>query len=136
HVQGTLAGADASKSQQLQIDSEGEVQPKPKDRVIVPMVLTILAGRALDNDGSLAGNAAVSSNGFGIIGRVIGIVAGSRYLATGIGFYAAGLSFYERWLVHGQNVAFVKNTRIEVTTIPSRNPLPPAGLQRNPSERY
>ncbi|MEO6924346.1 MAG: hypothetical protein ABI142_11010, partial [Bryocella sp.] len=106
HVQGTLAGADASKSQQLQIDSEGWVQPKPKDRVIVPMVLTVLAGRALDNDGSLAGNAAVSSNGFGIIGRVVGIVAGSRYLAAGIGFYAAGLSFYERWLVRGQNVAF------------------------------
>lgn len=129
-VQGTLVGADASKSQQLQIDSEGGVKSQPKNRVIVPMVLTVLAGRALDSDGSLAGNAAVSSNGFGIIGRVVGIVAGSRYLAAGIGFYAAGLSFYERWLVRGQNVAFVKNTRIEVTTIPNRNTLPAAGLQR------
>ena len=136
HVQGTLAAADASKSQQLQIDSEGGVQPKPKDRVIVPLVLSFLASRALDQDGSVAGNAAVSSNGFGIIGRVVGIVGGSRNLAAGIGFYAAGLSFYERWLVHGQNVAFVKNTRIEVTTIPSRNMLPAAELQPNPSERH
>ncbi len=79
-VQGSLAGADASKSQQLQIDSEGGVQPESQNRVIVPMVLTFLAGRALDDDGNFAGNAAVSSNGFGIIGRVVGIVAGSRVL--------------------------------------------------------
>ena len=129
HVQGALAAADANKSQQLQIDSEGGVQSKPADRVIVPMVLTFLAGRALDGDGSLAGNAAVSSNGFGVIGRVVGIVSGSRNLAAGIGFYAAGLSFYERWLVRGKNVVFVKNTRIEVTTIPSRNPLVTAGAR-------
>lgn len=136
HVQGTLAGADANKSQQLQIDSEGGVQPKPKNRVIIPLVLTFLASRALDQDGSLAGNAAVSSNGFGIIGRVAGILGGSRSFAAGIGFYAAGLSFYERWLVHGQNVTFVKNTRIEVTTIPTREPLPAVGLQSNPIERH
>jgi hypothetical protein len=135
-VQGSLAGADANKSQQLAIDSEGGVQPQPQNRVIVPVVLTFLAGRALDDDGSFAGNAAVSSNGFGIIGRVVGIVSGSRYLAAGIGFYAAGLSFGERWLVRGQNVVFTKNTRIEVTTIPSRNPLPPAALQQNPPKRH
>jgi len=135
-VQGALASADVSSSEQLQIDSEGGVQSKPRDRVIVPMVLTVLAGRALDNDGNLAGNSAVASNGFGIIGRVIGIVAGSRGLAAGIGFYAAGLSFYERWLVRGQNVVFVKNTRIEVTTVPRPKPLAVAPLQRNPSERH
>ena len=135
HVQGTLAGADSSKSQQLQIDSEGGVQSKPQDRVIVPAVLTFLAGRALDDDGSFAGNAAIGSNGFGIVGRVVGIVGGSRALAAGIGFYAAGLSFSERWLVHGQNVSFAKNTRIEVTTIPSRNPLP-APVRGDSSERH
>ncbi|MGH9585577.1 MAG: hypothetical protein ACRD3F_01395 [Acidobacteriaceae bacterium] len=136
NVQGSLAGADASKSQQLQIDAEGGVHSKPQNRVIVPLVLTFLAGRALDEDGSLAGNAAVASNGFGIIGRVAGMVGGSRDLAAGIGFYAAGLSFSERWLVKGQNVVFPKNTRIEVTTVPSREPLPAVGLQSNPPERH
>jgi hypothetical protein len=120
-VQGTLAGANTIRSEKLKIDSEGGVQPQPQNRVIVPLVLTFLAGRALDDDGNLTANAAVSSNGFGIIGRVVGIVSGSRNLAAGIGFYAAGLSVYERWLVRGQNVAFVKNTRIDVTIIPSRN---------------
>jgi hypothetical protein len=134
-VEGSLAAVNASKSQQLQIDSEGGVQSKPKDRVIVPLVLTFLAGRALDDDGSLAGNAAVASNGFGVIGRIVGVVAGSRDFAAGIGFYAAGLSFSERWLVRGQNVVFEKNTRVEVTTVPGRNPLPIPAPSRRPSEK-
>ena len=48
------------------------------------------------------------------MGRSIGIVSGSRKVAAGIGFYAAGLSFSERWLVRGQDVAFGKNTRIDI----------------------
>lgn len=135
-VEGSLTGADASREQQLQIDSEGGVQSKPQGRVIVPLVLTVLAGRALDDDGNFAGNAAVASNGFGIVGRVVGIVAGSRDLAAGIGFYAAGLSFSERWLVRGQNVIFAKNTRIEVTAVPSPEPLPVMKPRSNSSEKH
>lgn len=123
HVTGTLSGADASREQQLELDQEGGVQSKPQNRVIVPLVLTLLAGRTLDDDSSVAGTAAVGSNGFGSIGRVVGMAAGSRGVAAAIGFYGAGLSFSERWLVHGQNIVFPKNTRIEVTTVPSPPPL-------------
>ena len=132
NVAGTLSGADAAKAQQLQIDQEGGVQSQPQNRVIVPLVLSLLASRALDDDGNAAGNAAIGSNGFGIIGRIIGIIGGSRSLAAGIGFYGAGLSFSERWLVHGQNVAFAKNTRIEVTTVPGRNALPTPAVEQAP----
>jgi hypothetical protein len=135
-VQGTLAGADADRSQNLEVDSEGGVQPQQQNRVIVPLVLTFLASRALDDDGNLTANTAVSSNGFGIVGRVVGIVSGSRNLAAGIGFYAAALSIYERWLVRGQNVSFAKNTRIEVTMVPSRNPLPTAVQPPDSTERH
>jgi hypothetical protein len=120
HLDGTLTSADASRSSNLQLDAEGGVQPKSKNGVAIPLALTFLAGRALDNDGSLAGNSAVASNGFGIVGRVVGIVASSRNLSAGIGFYAAGLSFYERWVARGSDVVFRKDTRIEVTTSPSR----------------
>jgi hypothetical protein len=136
HVMGTLSAADASKAQQLQMDQEGGVQPKPQDRVIVPLVLTLLAGRTLSDDGTVAGNAAVGSNGFGAIGRVIGMAAGSRGVAAAIGFYGAGLSFSERWLVRGQQVSFKKNTRIEVTTVPSRNPLPAGAPETGSSEKH
>ncbi len=122
-VEGTLAGVDSNKSENLQIDSEGGIQPKSQNRVIVPLVLTLLAGRAFDNDGSLAGHSAVASNGFGIVGRVVGILASSRNVAAGIGIYGAALSFYDLWLARGHDVVFVKNTRIEVTTTPGRNQL-------------
>ena len=128
-VKATLAGVDSDKSAELQIDAEGGVQPKSQNRVLLPLVLTILAGRALDDDGSRALDGAVASNGFGLVGRVVGIVASSRNVAAGIGIYGAALSFYDLWLAHGHNVVFVKNTRIEVTTTPSQSPMsvaPPA----------
>jgi hypothetical protein len=120
-VEGTLAGVDSDKSANLQIDSEGGIAPKPQNRVILPLVLTFLAGRAFDDDGSRVVHSAVASNGFGIVGRVVGIVASSRNVAAGIGLYGAALAFYDLWLAHGRNVVFVKNTRIEVTTTPRQN---------------
>ena len=105
------------------MDSEGGVQPKSQNRVIVPLVLTLLAGRAFDDDGSQVANSAVASNGFGIVGRVVGMVASSRNVAAGIGIYGAALSFYDLWLARGHDVVFVKNTRIEITTTPTRAPL-------------
>jgi hypothetical protein len=122
-VEGTLAGVDANKSANLQIDPEGGIAPKPQSRVLLPLVLTFLAGRGLDNDGSQAVNGAVASNGFGIVGRIVGIAASSRNVAAGIGFYGAALAFYDVCLARGRNVVFVKNTRIEVTTTPGRSPM-------------
>jgi hypothetical protein len=122
-VEGTLAGVDTNKSANLQIDPEGGIAPKPQNRVLLPLVLTVLAGRGLDNDGSQVANGAVASNGLGIVGRIVGIAASSRNVAAGIGFYGAALAIYDSFLARGHNVVFVKNTRIEVTTTPGRSPM-------------
>jgi hypothetical protein len=132
-VEGTLAGVDSNKSADLQMDSEGGIQPKAQNRVIVPLVLTLLAGRAFDDDGSRVGNSAVASNGFGIVGRVVGIAASSRNVAAGIGIYGAALSFYDLWLARGHNVVFVRNTRIEITTTPRRSKLNAPSIKEKPS---
>ena len=121
-VEGTLSGVDANKSANLQIDPEGGIAPKPQNRVLLPLVLTFLAGRGLDDDGSRIANGAVASNGLGIVGRIVGIVATSRNVAAGIGFYGAALAFYDLCLARGHNVVFTRNTRIEVTTTPARSP--------------
>ncbi len=131
-VQGTVAGIDANKASNLEIDSEGGVQQKPQNRVIVPLVLTLLAGRALDEDGSEIAHSAVGSNGFGIVGRLIGILS-SRNVAAGIGAYGAALSIYELWLTHGHDVVFTKNTRVEVNTTPSRSPMTASVSREKPS---
>ena len=122
-VEGALSGATAQGNTGLSLDAEGTVTPKSQSSVIVPLLLTMLAGRALDNDGNLTTQTGVSSNGFGLIGRVVGVAAGNRNIAAGIGFYAAALSTYENFLRPGHDVDFPKDTRIEIETTPLRAPV-------------
>ena len=121
-IEGTLGGASTDKTQNLQLDAEGAITPRNQASAIAPLALTVLAGRALDQDGNLTANTAVASNGFGLAGRIVGIVARNRNLAAGLGFYAAGLSFYENFLHTGRDVVFPKDTRIEIMTTPLHMP--------------
>jgi hypothetical protein len=122
-VEGALAGAATEKTQDLSLDAEGTITPRNKSSVIVPLLLTVLAGRALDEDGNLTLQTGVASNGFGLVGRIIGIAAGDRNLAAGIGYYAAALSVYDNFIQRGRDVVFPKDTRIEIETTPLRAPL-------------
>ncbi len=122
-VESSLAGATTDKRQDLSIDAEGTLTPRNKSSVVIPLVLTLLAGRALDDDGNLTVQTGVASNGFGLVGRIIGTAAGSRELAAGIGYYAAALSIYENWLAPGRDVVFPLDTRIEIKTSPLRAPV-------------
>lgn len=128
NVEGSLGGATTQASQGLNLDAEGTVTPKNNASAIAPLLLTMLAGRALDSDGNLVAGTTVSSNGFGLVGRIVGIAAGSRDFAAGLGFYAAGLSFSRNFLRNGRDVNFPKDTRIEIETSPLRAPvLKPSG---------
>lgn len=122
-VQGGLAGASTQKTQDLSLDAEGTVTPRNRSSVIAPLLLTMLAGRALDQDGNFTAQAGVSSNGFGLVGRIVGIAAGDRNLAAELGFYAAGLSVYDNFLHSGRDVIFPRDTRIEIETTPLRAPI-------------
>jgi hypothetical protein len=117
-VEGSVSGADSDKSANLQIDPEGGVEPQALNRVVAPLILSLLAGRAFDSGRNRTLNHAVASNGFGIVGRIVGMVIGSRNVAAGIGFYGAAVSVYDLWLAPGHNVVFAKETRIEITTAP------------------
>lgn len=122
-VEGALSGATAGSAQGLSLDAEGTISPRNQSSAVAPLILTVLAGRALDNDGNLTANTGEASNGFGLIGRVMGLAAGSRDLAAGIGYYAAALSIYENFLHAGRDVVFPKDTRIEIETTPLRAPV-------------
>ena len=122
-VEGSLAGATTEKTQNLSLDAEGTISPKNQSSAIAPLLLTMLAGRALDSDGNLTVGTGVASNGFGLIGRIVGVTAANRNLAAGIGYYAAALSFYENFLRPGRDVVFPKGTRIEIETTPLRAPV-------------
>lgn len=122
-VQTTLAGVDSQSAQSLALDSEGQVKPENKS-VVVPLILAALATRTLHRDadgGSQAGRNATGANGFGLIGVVIGAAAGSSGFAAGIGYYGGALTVYDRYLTHGKEAVFAKNTRIVVQTSARRS---------------
>lgn len=118
NVQTALSGADSASTANLQMDSEGKVKPKPQDKLVVPLILTFLATRPLDEDNDFQGGKNfVGANGFGIAGNIIGWAGGSRNIAAGIGAYGAALSVYRRWIASGQQVHFPHDTRIVVQTM-------------------
>jgi hypothetical protein len=123
NVEGSLGGATTQANQGLNLDAEGTVTPKNNASAIAPLLLTMLAGRALDGDGNLVAGTTVSSNGFGLVGRIVGVAAGSRNFAAGLGYYAAALSFSRNFLRNGRDVDFPRDTRIEIDTSPLRAPV-------------
>jgi len=123
NVQAALTGADSASSGQLAMDSEGNVKPKPQDKIVVPLILAFLATRPLDQDrddttDSLAGKNFVGANGFGFAGNIIGLAGGSAKIATGIGAYGTAVSIYRRCIARGKEVTFAKDTRLVLQTTP------------------
>ena len=123
NVRASLTGADSSSASQLAMDSEGQVRPKPQDKIIVPLILIALAGRPLDRDrgDNMLGKDAVASNSLGLIAFIIGTAAQQPYVAAGIGYYGAARSIYERIFAKGKPVAFVKDTRVVIQTTATRS---------------
>ncbi len=122
-VQASLVGADTASAASLAMNSEGEVKPKPQDKLVVPFILLSLAARPLDRDGGdgMLGKNAVASNSLGFIGFVVGTAAQSSYLAAGIGYYGAALAIYDRVLARGKQVTFARDTRIVLQTTARRS---------------
>jgi hypothetical protein len=126
NVQTALTSADSSAGQNLAMDSEGQVKPKPQDKVLVPLLLIALAASPLHqdhDDGNLElfRKNAGASNSIGIVGFIVGTATGSANISAGFGAYGAALSLYNRWIKRGRDVTFAKDTRIVVQTTARRS---------------
>ncbi len=123
NVQASLTGADSVAGQNLAMNSEGQVKPKPQDKLLVPLLLLTLAARPLDHDhgDNQFGKTAVASNSIGLVGFIVGTAAGQRNLAAGLGYYGAAISLYERWIKRGREVSFARDTRLVLQTTPRRS---------------
>jgi hypothetical protein len=129
-VPNAVAGAAGAN---LEIDNEGGSKPQSNHSLLVPLTLGLLATSALTEDEASLGHAATSSNGFGLMGRVIAISTGSRIFGGTIGMVSASRSFYSHFLAHGKDVVFPHNTEIQVDLGPAKEPMVtprPAGNAR------
>lgn len=126
NVQAAITSADSSAAQNLAMDSEGQVKPKPQDKVLVPLLLIALAASPLhqdrdDGDRELFRKNAGASNSIGLIGFIVGTASGSANISAGFGAYGAALSLYNRWIKRGGEVTFARDTRIVVQTTARRS---------------
>ncbi len=125
-VHGAPTSIDTDQNANLQLDAEGGVKPGPKG-VAAPLVMGLLAASALHEDEASVMHTAGASNGFALIGRVVALAAKSQYVGAALGFYGTGRAVYSRYIAHGKDVEFPKDTRIEVVLDPDRvNTLRPA----------
>ena len=122
-VRTTLAGADAASSGELNMNAEGEVKPKPQDKILIPALLVLLATRPFDQEHGhhMAGKDAGASSGIGLITLVVGVAAQQPNFAIGVGMYSAAVSIYPRYFGKGAKVAFPKDTRIVIQTTATRS---------------
>ena len=120
NVEGVPTAIAGSRDQDLRVDQEGGITLPSKRSVMAPLVLGVLATSGMaDEDADLL-HSATSSNGFGIIARVIAIASRSQYVGGSIGMVATGRSVYTRWLAHGKNLQFGEDTEIQLQLSPER----------------
>ena len=120
-VEGALQGATVEGNTGLSMDAEGAITPKSQSSAIAPLLLTLLASRALDSDGNMTVQTGIASNSFGLVGRIVGVASGNRNLAGRPQVFAAALSTYDNFIRRGHDVDFPKDTRIEIETTPLRS---------------
>ncbi len=123
-MRGQLTAADASKAANVSIDDEGGAHAtESKVKYLAPLAIVLLAQATgeSDNDGINGNNSGGSVNngvaggGFGLMGRLLSLSAGSRFVAYGIGYYGAARSIYSRFIARGHDVIFPRDTQIEIT---------------------
>jgi hypothetical protein len=122
-VTGVPTAVAGRATQDIQLDSEGGAKPQSNRALLAPLSLGLLATSALTEDEASVTHAATSSNGFGLIGRIIAISTGSNIMGGTLGGIAAGRSVYSHFLAHGKDVVFPRNTEIQVDLGPSRKPM-------------
>ncbi len=117
-VSGVPSAVDGSKNRGLKLDAEGGVEPDTNKGVMLPLALGLLATSALtDEDGGI-GHSVTASNGFGLITRVLAIAIQSKTFAGTIGLIDTGRTVYTRYLAHGRDVVFPRNSQVEVEVGP------------------
>ncbi len=122
-VTGVPAAIAGAASANIQLDSEGGAKPQSNRALLAPLSLGLLATSALTEDEANLTHAATSSNGFGLIGRVIAISTGSNIMGGTLGGIAAGRSVYTHFLAHGKDVVFPHDTEILVDMSPAKKPM-------------
>src|SRR4029077_10393304 len=121
-VGGTMRSVDSSRQQNLRVDVEGGAAPQ-RASAAAPLVMGPRTAGARDEDEQASATTVGASNGFALIGRIVALASGTRYFSVALGTFATSRSVYQRFIGHGKDVAFPKDTRIEIAVDPVNSPI-------------
>jgi hypothetical protein len=124
-LEGSLQGVQVADGRHLALDSEGGAQvTTPRTRYLTTAIsVALAASTATDRDaGKLHGagdggtgrGALNGASGFKLIGTLTGVLARSRAVSSGLGFYGAALSVYSHFLARGRDVIYPKDMAMMV----------------------
>jgi hypothetical protein len=122
-VEASLEGVEVGRSDNMELDSEGGAHSvSPKTRYLstgISIALAAVSSIPDVDEGSVGSSstglrAGAGGTGYRLIGIALSMTVHSRPLAIGLGSYGAALSIYTHFLSHGQEVAFPKNTAMDV----------------------
>jgi hypothetical protein len=125
-VNATLEGVQSGKEANVKLDSEGGAEATtPKSRYLATALSLTLAAASMGGDsdvdhgvahtgGDAGPRVAGGLNGFKLVGVVLGLVVKSRALGYTMGAYGGGMSLYSNFIARGREVAFPKNTAMEI----------------------
>jgi hypothetical protein len=112
-VHGRVIAAESIRSARVQIDNEGELKATGPNRFLAPITLGTLAA-AGDSTGAGLVREALSSNGLDLLARIVGTASSNGGLITGFAYYEVGKVVFDTWIARGHEVAFARNTRLEI----------------------
>jgi len=134
-VDAILAGVQAEHAENVHLDSEGGAQAAaPPSRYLTTGIVSALAAFSVGVGGDTLGDAtergAGGAGGFKLLGIALGLAIHSKPFGAAMGTFGAARAIYVHFIARGREVAFPKNTAMEVSIAthappPARQPAPP-----------
>ena len=106
NMHGQMTAVEGASGQNVTVDSEGGAKANSaQGKFVAPLLLGALASNSLDSDQNSV-HAGVSSNGFGLVTRIIAFAVVTPVMTASFAYYSAGKSVTRRWLMRGHDVVF------------------------------
>jgi hypothetical protein len=98
----------------------------------MPSSLILMPRCKLGRPQAPAGGTMRGAAGFGLVGRVVFLLASSQPVTAGFAFYGVGLSVYSHAVARGTDATFPKNTLMEIRFATHEGPSGPSPVKASP----
>lgn len=121
-IHGQISAAETAPGEHVSMDEEGQTQANDgPEKFAEPLLLLVLAANASPDHGhhhatsADSGTATTSSNGFGLIARIIALSTRNTSVIQGFAYFALAKSLHYHFIAKGHETTFPHDTEVQVT---------------------